>query len=59
MVILAINDLLGDQALAQTGLQQLKLAFTRFSENKQKYPLVYDCELFSCWSSKGKIADLS
>jgi len=46
MVILAINDLLGDQALAQTGLQQLKLAFSRFSENKQKYPLVYDCKLF-------------
>ena len=41
-ILIAINDMLGDQVLAQSGLKQLKVAFARFSENKQQYPLVYD-----------------
>jgi endoglucanase Acf2 len=36
--------MLEDMPLAQAGLAQLKLAFARFSENKQQYPLVYECE---------------
>ncbi|KAJ4293790.1 endo-1,3-beta glucanase [Collariella sp. IMI 366227] len=41
-LMLAINDLLGDHTLAQTGLNQLKVAFARYSQNAQKYPLVYE-----------------
>ncbi|KAK0628826.1 glycoside hydrolase family 81 protein [Bombardia bombarda] len=41
-VLISINDILGDKALAQTGLTQLKVAFSRFAENKQQYPLVYE-----------------
>ncbi|KAK3692680.1 glycoside hydrolase family 81 protein [Podospora appendiculata] len=41
-ILMAINDILGDKALAQTGLNQLKVAFSRFSENQQQYPLVYE-----------------
>ncbi|KAL2260499.1 hypothetical protein VTK26DRAFT_5461 [Humicola hyalothermophila] len=41
-IVLAINDLLGDQGLAQAGLQELKVAFSRFSQNVQQYPLIYD-----------------
>lgn len=36
--------MLDDTALAQTGLEKLKAAYARFTENKQQYPLVYDCE---------------
>ena len=43
MVILAIHDMLGDQALAMTALNNLKVAFSEFSQNKQQYPLVYEC----------------
>jgi endo-1,3(4)-beta-glucanase len=41
-LILAVQELLGDQGLAQAGLNQLKVAFSRFSQNAQKYPLVYE-----------------
>ncbi|KAL2016098.1 hypothetical protein VTK56DRAFT_4272 [Thermocarpiscus australiensis] len=41
-MILAIHDLLGDQALAQRGMSQLKVAFARFADNAQQYPLVYE-----------------
>lgn len=40
--MLAIQELLGDQALAQAGLAQLKVAFSRFAQNAQQYPLVYE-----------------
>ena len=40
--MLAIQELLGDQGLAQAGLQQLKVAFSRFAQNTQQYPLVYE-----------------
>ncbi|KAK4148773.1 glycoside hydrolase [Chaetomidium leptoderma] len=41
-LILAIQEMLGDQGLAQAGLNQLKVAFARFSQNAQQYPLVYE-----------------
>ncbi|OAA70257.1 endo-1,3-beta-glucanase Engl1 [Cordyceps fumosorosea ARSEF 2679] len=37
-----INDMLGETKLAQTGLGQLKTAFARFADNKQKFPLVHE-----------------
>ncbi len=40
--MLAIQELLGDQGLAQAGLQQLKVAFSRFAQNSQQFPLVYE-----------------
>ena len=40
--MLAIKDMLGDQTLAQAGLAQLKVAFSRYSQNAQKYALVYE-----------------
>ncbi len=42
--MLAIQELLGDQGLAQAGLKQLKVAFARYSQNAQQYPLVYESE---------------
>ncbi|KAL1877327.1 hypothetical protein VTK73DRAFT_8780 [Phialemonium thermophilum] len=41
-IVLTINDLLGDKALAQAGLTQLKQAFSLFASNKQQFPLVYE-----------------
>ncbi|KAK0672085.1 glycosyl hydrolase family 81-domain-containing protein [Cercophora samala] len=41
-IILVIRDMLGDEALALTALNQLKQAFARFAENKQQFPLVYE-----------------
>ncbi|KAL2136084.1 hypothetical protein VTI74DRAFT_5490 [Chaetomium olivicolor] len=41
-LMLAIQDLLGDPGLAQAGLNQLKVAFARFAQNAQQYPLVYE-----------------
>ncbi|EGX90898.1 endo-1,3-beta-glucanase Engl1 [Cordyceps militaris CM01] len=41
-LLYVINDMLGETKLAQTGLGQLKAAFGRFADNKQKYPLVYE-----------------
>ncbi|KAK0371912.1 glycosyl hydrolase family 81 [Colletotrichum limetticola] len=42
ILIIVINDILGDPALAQSGLNRLKAAFATFATNKQKYPLVYE-----------------
>ncbi|KAI2628769.1 glycoside hydrolase family 81 protein [Hypoxylon sp. NC1633] len=36
------NDLLKNTTLAQTGLKNLKAAFSRFSSNKQQFPLYYE-----------------
>ena len=44
ILIMTIHDMLGDQALAMTALTKLKLAFSEFSQNKQQYPLVYECK---------------
>ncbi|KAL1842924.1 hypothetical protein VTJ49DRAFT_3712 [Mycothermus thermophilus] len=41
-LVLVIREMLGDPGLAQAGLTQLKMAFSRFKENAQKYPLVYE-----------------
>lgn len=41
-ILYVINDMLGDKALAQSGLGKLKSAFATFAANKQKYPLVYE-----------------
>ncbi|RYP52320.1 hypothetical protein DL768_002532 [Monosporascus sp. mg162] len=37
-----IHDMLKNSTLAQSGLDNLKAAFTRFSENKQQFPLYYE-----------------
>ncbi|RYP67710.1 hypothetical protein DL771_007117 [Monosporascus sp. 5C6A] len=37
-----IHDMLRNSTLAQSGLENLKGAFTRFSENKQQFPLYYE-----------------
>ncbi|PKS11474.1 hypothetical protein jhhlp_003238 [Lomentospora prolificans] len=42
MILYVINDMLGDRALAQAGLDKLKQAFATFVENRQQYPLVYE-----------------
>lgn len=39
-----IKDMLGDKALMQTGLGQLKAAFATFAANEQKFPLVHESE---------------
>lgn len=36
--------MLGDKALLQTGLGQLKAAFATFAANEQKFPLVHESE---------------
>ncbi|KAL2075440.1 hypothetical protein VTL71DRAFT_383 [Oculimacula yallundae] len=41
-VVYTIHDLLTDQALAQAGLNRLKEAFARFTQNTQIFPLVYE-----------------
>ncbi|KAF9876345.1 glycosyl hydrolase family 81 [Colletotrichum karsti] len=42
ILIVAINDIVGDTGLAQSGLIRLKEAFSRFATNKQKFPLLYE-----------------
>ncbi|KAI1867326.1 hypothetical protein JX265_000837 [Neoarthrinium moseri] len=37
-----VNDLLQNQRLAQTGLNNLKAAFSRFTLNRQQFPLYYE-----------------
>lgn len=37
--------MLQNQKLAQTGLANLKAAFSRFAENKQQFPLYYESKL--------------
>ncbi|KAH6647977.1 family 81 glycosyl hydrolase [Truncatella angustata] len=38
----AVHDLLGNKDLAQTALNNLKSAFTRFALNRQQFPLYYE-----------------
>lgn len=40
--IYAVHDLTGNVSLANAGLAKLKLAFERFTTNKQKFPLTYE-----------------
>lgn len=42
ILLVAINDLLGDTQLAREALGKLKFAFGRFASNRQKFPLVYE-----------------
>ncbi|KAK9424160.1 putative Family 81 glycosyl hydrolase [Seiridium unicorne] len=39
-----VNDLLGNKNLAQTGLNNLKSAFSRYALNRQQFPLYYESE---------------
>ncbi|KAM3561083.1 hypothetical protein MY1884_002575 [Beauveria asiatica] len=41
-MLYVINDMLEETTLAQTGLGQLKTAYARFADNKQKHPLVHE-----------------
>ncbi|KAH8666616.1 family 81 glycosyl hydrolase [Xylariales sp. PMI_506] len=41
-ICFATNNLLQNPQLAQSGLANLKAAFSRFSQNQQKYPLYYE-----------------
>ncbi|KAH6678820.1 endo-1,3(4)-beta-glucanase [Plectosphaerella plurivora] len=41
-MLVVINDILEDPALAQQALGRLKEAFSRFALNRQKFPLVYE-----------------
>ena len=50
-IIYTTHDLLKNPNLALQGLNRLKAAFSRFTTNKQKYPLVYD----AIW--KGVVSD--
>ncbi|KAI1106563.1 glycoside hydrolase family 81 protein [Jackrogersella minutella] len=42
MISYVANDLLKNKTLAQNGLKNLKAAFSRFSLNKQQFPLFYE-----------------
>lgn len=39
-IVYVVNNMVGDKALAQTGMGPLKAAFGTFAANKQKFPLV-------------------
>ncbi|KAK0384210.1 hypothetical protein NLU13_8298 [Sarocladium strictum] len=41
-IVYVINNMLGDKALGQAGLNELKKAFSLFGSNKQQYPLYYE-----------------
>lgn len=41
-IVICVNDLLGEKAIAQAGLKKLEAAMARWVENRQKYPLVYE-----------------
>jgi endo-1,3(4)-beta-glucanase len=43
-IIYTMNDLAGQQGLAAAGLANLKSAFAVFTNNQQRFPLVYDTE---------------
>ncbi|PNY23348.1 endo-1,3(4)-beta-glucanase 2 [Tolypocladium capitatum] len=47
-IVYVINNMVGDEALAQTGLGQLKAAFGIFAANKQRYPLTYESKSRRC-----------
>lgn len=40
--------MLGDKALGQAGLNELKKAFSLFGSNKQQYPLYYESTYNFC-----------
>ncbi|KAK2807826.1 hypothetical protein FQN50_005215 [Emmonsiellopsis sp. PD_5] len=42
MLVYTVREMAQDAALAESAFQALKTAFTKFSDNKQLYPLVYD-----------------
>ncbi|KAI4240430.1 MAG: hypothetical protein L6R40_005141 [Gallowayella cf. fulva] len=41
-LVYAVHDMCGEPDLARLGLSQLKVAFAKFSTNRQRFPLVYD-----------------
>ncbi|KAK0125593.1 hypothetical protein ONS96_009428 [Cadophora gregata f. sp. sojae] len=41
-IVYTLHDLVGDKALAQAGLSNLKEAFARFTSNTQAFPLAYE-----------------
>ncbi|KAL2797131.1 glycosyl hydrolase family 81-domain-containing protein [Aspergillus keveii] len=41
-IIYTVDKLLNDHATAAPALEELKQAFSRFTENRQQFPLVYD-----------------
>lgn len=41
-IVYTVHDLLGDTALAQAGLNNLKQAFALFASNQQQFPLVHE-----------------
>ena len=51
-ICLTASDVLNNRALALTCLAKLKTAFARFTQNKQRYPLVYEA---SVW--RGMVSD--
>ena len=47
MLIVTIHDELKDSNRARAGLERLKASFSLFTQNRQKFPLVYESE--SCF----------
>ncbi len=43
-ILMCVNDMLGNKPLVQAALPKLKDAYARIAENRQQYPLVYECE---------------
>jgi endo-1,3(4)-beta-glucanase len=41
-IVYVLNDILNDKTTAQSGLTNLKSAFSRFTSNTQQFPLVYE-----------------
>jgi endo-1,3(4)-beta-glucanase len=41
-IVFAVNDMAKNASLAQDGLERLKIAMSRFVNNTQKFPLVYE-----------------
>lgn len=54
-IIFTCKYILRDDNLAKLGLEKLKEAFGRFSQNKQKFPLVYD----TTWKGLISVAGLN
>jgi endoglucanase Acf2 len=48
-IVYTVHDLLGDTALAQAGLNNLKQAFALFASNQQQFPLVHETA-WEAWS---------
>ena len=42
--IYAVHDLAGDKSIASAGLEKLKDAYARFTDNKQQFPLAYESQ---------------